>query len=199
MSGAPGHSGLLEKNVNLDIAKRLAQMLQGAGATVFMTRWEDCELRPIPPGDKDALRAELRMRAGLANAVEADIFLSIHSNANARNSDTPRTGTEIYFTAPNSRQLAQTLKEDLVKALGRKDGGIRTCNFVVTREAKMPAVLAEIAYIDNPEEEKLLASEEFRAVAAGALFTGLSRFVESGGLLAWRAAAAAAPCPAGAQ
>jgi len=188
MSGAPGRSGLLEKDVNLDIALRLEELLRQTGARVFMTRREDCELRPVLDEqgkmDMEAKRTELYMRAGMANSVEADLFLSIHCNANANSNSHPRTGSEVYYGRPESRLLAQTIQEEMVKALGRNNGGVfRREGLVVTRETKMPAVLVEVAYMDNVEEEKLLSRAEFRTEAAKGIFYGLSRYVEIGGPL----------------
>ncbi len=200
MSGTVGRSGLMEKDVNLDIALRLEGLLRDAGAKVFLTRREDCELCPIPKGrggpDRAAWRKELALRPGLANGMAADLFISLHCNANAATNPHPRTGTEAYYWTPQSRLLAQTIQAEMVKTLGRKDGGIfGNREFVVIREAKMPSVLVETAYMDNAEEEKLLAAEDFRAQVAKAIFSGLSRYIEIGGPLGCPPARKEAPGP----
>ncbi len=188
VSGAPGRTGLLEKDVNLDVALRLAEILRRAGAEVFMTREGDYLLRSVEDKegkvDREAYKVELYMRPERANAAEVDIFVSIHANANANNNPRRRTGTEVYYGRPESRLLAETIQKAMVEELGRHDGGI-ICNekLVVTRETKMPAVLVEVAYLDNEEEEKLLAKPEFRARAARAIFDGLRHYIEKGGRL----------------
>jgi N-acetylmuramoyl-L-alanine amidase len=188
LSGAPGRSGLLEKDVNLDIALRLEEMLRQAGAEVGMTRRGDYLLRSVQDEkgklDFEAYRRELYMRAEEANSARADLFISIHCNANAASNPSPRTGTEVYYGRAQSRLLAETLQQAMVRELGRIDGGVIIREkLVVTRETKMPAVLVEVAYMDSTVEERLLASGEFRARAAKALFEGLREYVESGGPL----------------
>jgi hypothetical protein len=75
----------------------------------------------------------------------------------------------------------------MLKKLKLKDSGVRTCSFVVTREARMPAVLVEVAYLNDMREEALLGSPEFRQRAAEAIVSGLQRFAEEGGLLEYYA------------
>jgi N-acetylmuramoyl-L-alanine amidase len=185
MSGATGRSGLMEKDVNLDIAKKLEALLQQAGANPTLTRSDDCELRPIAVVNGKSLledrRSEVKTRAELANQLGADLLVSIHCNANPKGN---RSGTEVYYYSPRSQGLARSLQEELLKTLGRADGGIHVRDFWVLATANMPAVLVEVAYIDNPEEEKLLATEDFRALAAKGILLGLSRFVANGGLVA---------------
>lgn len=201
MTGAVGRTGLVEKEINLDIALRLEELLEAAGARVYLTRREDCELRPILDSrgviDRASHRAELYMRPGLANAVGADLFISLHCNANANSNPRPRTGSEVYYGKPRSRLLAQTIQAELVKQLQRRDGGV-ICRegLVVTREARMPAVLVEVAYLDNKQEEKLLATQVFRTSAAKAIFTGLTRYLDIGGPLGAATPPAAIPLPA---
>jgi len=185
LSGATGRSGLMEKDVNLEIAKKLAELLKQAGAKPTLTRTDDCELRPIAvlngKSSLDDRRAEVKSRAELANKLQADLFLSIHCNASLKGD---RSGTEVYYYSPRSQRLAQMLLEELVKTLGRKNGGIHVRDFWVLTTAAMPAALVEVAYMDNVDEEKLLATDDFRAKAAKGIFLGLHRFVEKGGLIA---------------
>jgi N-acetylmuramoyl-L-alanine amidase len=175
----------MEKDVNLDIAQKMAKLLKQAGAKPTLTRVEDCELSPIAivngKSSLDDRRAEVKSRAELANQLKADLLISVHCNAHPKGD---RSGTEIYYYSPRNQALAQTLREELVKTLGRTDGGIHARDFWVLTTAAMPSALVEVAYIDNAEEEKLLATDEFRAKAAKGIFLGLSRFVEKGGLIA---------------
>lgn len=167
--GAIGPSGLMEKEVNLEVVLKLRKLLANAKVETVLTRCEDKTVG-------------LYERAQLANAVRADIFVSVHANASARRGS--RSGTETYYRNPFSRRLAEVMQEEMVKVLKRKDGGVRNANFVVVRETVMPAVLVELAYLDNQEEEALLATPEFRQKAAEAIFNGIKSYVERGGLLA---------------
>jgi len=177
--GALGPSGLMEKEVNLDIGRRTEKLLSQAGARVIMTRTDDSSL--IPVASRDDLRRELRMRADVANRTNADLFVAIHCNSSG--SRMRRTGSETYYCTPRSLGLAKVMQQVLVEELKLRDGGIHTRNFVVVSEAPMPAVLVEIAYLNDPTEEALLGSPEFRQRAAQAIANGVSRYAEEGGLL----------------
>ena len=182
--GAIGPSGLEEKTVNLAIALHANKLLREQGARVILTRRDDASLTPVT--SREELRSELAMRAGLANDNKADVFVSIHCNASPRNGPR-RTGSEAYYTTPRSLGLAKVMQQEMLKKLKLKDSGVRACSFVVTREARMPAVLVEVAYLNDPREEALLGSPEFRQRAAEAIVSGLQRFAEEGGLLEYYA------------
>lgn len=161
----PGARGQLvrEKDINLDVARRLGAICKQQGVAPVFTRSEDVFLG-------------LYDRPRLANARHADIFLSIHNNAWVRRNGAH--GTETYYWRAKDKCLATVLHERLVSALGRKDNGVRRGNFAVLRESQMPAALCELAYINYDEEEKLLTQPEFRQRAAQAIFDGLRAYVE---------------------
>ncbi len=153
--GAIGPTGLQEKDVNLDVALRLRDWLQGLGATVEMSRTTDIF---IPLGT----------RADLANSFGADRFISIHNNAFSNPS---ANGTET-FTAPNplvtTRDFGQQTLNYLLWYLGLRNRGLKTANFTVLIRTTMPAVLSESAFVTNPAEEALLADPAARAWIAEA-------------------------------
>jgi N-acetylmuramoyl-L-alanine amidase len=188
----PGHGGpwtgavgrklsLVEKEVNLDIAKRFQRLLQDAGVQASLTRESDTlpgiNWTPGAPASKELLRADLRRRIGLADEERADVFVAIHCNScNAVNS---KCGTETYYNTLRSAELAQMTQQEMVKALQRKNGGVRgEADLLVVREAKVPAVLAEVSYLNYYDEEALLATPEFRQKAAQGLFNAMKRYAE---------------------
>ncbi len=160
--GAIGPAGNLEKDVTLAVARRLRALLESSGARVLMTREED---RFVGLYD----------RANLADGAGADLFVSIHSNASDRRA---MQGTETYHYpgSEQGRRLAELLHRRLLTALQRPDRGVQGANFVVIREPDMPAALVELAYISNPEEERLLISPEFQGGAAEAIRQGIVDF-----------------------
>jgi N-acetylmuramoyl-L-alanine amidase len=176
-TGARGQR-TLEKDVNLDVAQRAAALLSDAGARVLLTRNDDTF---IPLDDRPAL----------ANTEGADLFISIHSNSTAvRNSC---SGTQTYYTTPQSSGLAAAMQTELVSALGLKNGGVRTANFLVTRKSRMPAILIEIAFINNTTEEKLLADPAFRQRTAAAIVNGVRRYAAT---RTWQLQRVERPAPA---
>ncbi|WP_258360212.1 N-acetylmuramoyl-L-alanine amidase [Moorella sulfitireducens] len=169
--GAIGPTGVKEKDVNLAIAQKLAALLRGAGATVYLTRnGETCPYT-------------LAGRAYYANDVGADLFISIHANASLSSES---SGTSTYFYAPpgtalgeqreERQRLAAAIQAALVQAIGRKDLGVLEANFAVLRNTGMPSVLVETAFISNPTEEQLLNNPAFQARVAEGIFNGLGSY-----------------------
>lgn len=166
--GAIAVSGTPEKAYNLDIARRVAKLLDSVGVETTLTRGED-------------VFVELDERVAIADRVRAEVFVSIHHNAS-----TSRTGsgTEVFYS-PNdsqSQRLAELLFDSLVERLDTPGRGIvLRRDLRVLRLASMPAALVEVAFVDNPSEERRLADPEFRQQAADAIFGALVSFLSQAG------------------
>ncbi|HEY8530799.1 MAG TPA: N-acetylmuramoyl-L-alanine amidase, partial [Limnochorda sp.] len=162
LDGGAGDEALPEKTVNLEIALHLADILRERGFEVAMTRSDDTF---IP----------LWERAALANALNADLFVSIHNNSAA---DPAASGTETYYLPkqPNNLLLAQAVQQELVRTLGRRNRGVKSNNFWVLRDAEVPAILVEVSFISNPEERALLADDGYRRKAAEAIARGIVQY-----------------------
>lgn len=163
--GALGPSGSKEKDVVLDISLRLRDLLVAVGCEVFMTRDEDRYV-------------EFPERVRLAKEGKGDVFLSIHANA-FRFQEACGTETFYHPDKQSSRLLAEALQESLMKELGRTDRGVKTRrDLFVLRESSIPTALVEVAFINHPDEEKLLREPEFRQRCAQGLFQGLSLYFQ---------------------
>lgn len=181
-TGAVGPAGLIEKDLNLGVALRLRTLLEAAGAQVVMARSTD--QRSLPPERRAVLRtysertrADLEHRVADANQAQVDLFLSIHGNGGAAG----QRGTETYWTPANlngegSLRLAELVQAELLKALGLPDRGVRQRAFLVVRYSDAPAVLAELGFVTDPAEERLLRSELGQKLAAEALFSAVQQF-----------------------
>jgi len=182
--GAIGRSGLTEKEVNLEIATRVSRMLEEAGASALLTRRDDTAVIPWTLGNREEHRQELQARSDLAGDGGADLFVSIHANARASNPQSVR-GTETYYRKEDSRRLAEVIQEELVAAAGLPDGGTKYHPepIIVLYRTTVPAVLVEVAYLSNREDEQKLADAGFREQAARGVVNGIRRWVEEGGLL----------------
>jgi N-acetylmuramoyl-L-alanine amidase len=183
-TGAVGPAGTQEKADNLAIALKLKTLLEGAGARVVMTRTSDT--RCADPADlaklvgDDQLHYDLACRSQVANTVGADMFISIHNNANP---DASLGGTETYYSLGNmnsarSQDLANFVQAGMLSSLGLQDLKVKHDVFYVTKFTDAPAVLAEVAFISNPTEEQLLGQDAFRQKAAQSIFTGIQRFFQ---------------------
>jgi N-acetylmuramoyl-L-alanine amidase len=174
----PGHGGrdpgavglrLKEKDVNLDVARQVAAKLMEIGAQTVLSRESD-------------VFVDLYDRPELANRISADLFVSIHCNAMPKRNT--GHGTETYYYHARSKCLGAIVHANLIRALGRKDRGLRWANFCVTRESEMPAVLVELLFLNSDAEEALLESPAVRTAAANAIVEGLRQYVEGTGTLA---------------
>jgi N-acetylmuramoyl-L-alanine amidase len=159
--GAIGPTGLAEKDVVLDIAHRVRDLLVRAGIRVVMTREVD-------------VFVDLPDRPRMARQQGATVFVSIHANASTRPSV---QGSETYYLTPQSQVLAQMVQEELARIPGLVNRGIRTANFLVLRESDVPAVLVEVAYISHVDEEARLRQHAFRQRLAEAVARGVQRFL----------------------
>lgn len=152
-----------EKDIVLDIAQRLARLLQSEGASVTMTRADDTFIA-------------LPERAAVANRLGADALVSIHCNS----CETPNTlcGTSVYYDHPQSAQFAELVQGELIAALGTADKGVRNANFAVIRRTRGPGILVETAFINNAEDRQRLLHPNFQERTARAIVRGLARYFE---------------------
>jgi N-acetylmuramoyl-L-alanine amidase len=207
-TGTIGPTGLTEKFVCLDVARRLGTLIERKlpGMQVIYTRRDD---RFIP----------LETRTAIANRDEADLFISIHANSSRNHF---ARGIETYYlnfaTSPGalevatrenalsnrsihdlqgllkkiarndkieeSRELAADIQESLVTRLrqtrlGDESRGVKKAPFVVLIGAHMPSVLVEIAFLSNRTDERLLRHSYERQRIAQALFNGIAKYLAS--------------------
>lgn len=205
--GTVGHRGLMEKDLVLDVAKRLGKLIEERmGSEVIYTRADDTF---IP----------LHARTELANEKKADLFLSIHANSSPH----PKIGgIEVYYlnftrsadaldlaarenassekSVYELRDLIQTItlhekveesKDFASKVQGTlqtfetryntaaKNRGVKKAPFVVLIGASMPSVLAEVGFLSNAREEQLLKRPDHRQRLAEALYQGVARYAQS--------------------
>ncbi|MCP4896763.1 MAG: N-acetylmuramoyl-L-alanine amidase [bacterium] len=164
--GAPGGvsvSGVKEKEITLDIAVRLEELVRNKGtAKVFLTRRDD---RPI----------SLVERRNFANTRKCDIFVSIHSNA-SRNSK--KNHTEVYFSSPWSEPLARSISTRLARNFSLEPRVENVAWTVIWDNwAPLGAVLVETMYLTHQDGERILSSEQGRQRVAESLFTGIEEIL----------------------
>ena len=155
------YSGVKEKDLNLAIAARTAELLEEEGVTVRMTRTSDQDV-------------DLYARSGLANTLGADLFVSVHCNANVEHDDALGIYTCAYSEGTEGWQLAQTLHETMLEATGAADFGMEERpNLAVLRTAQVPAALVECGYMSTPAELALLVQPEYQAKLARGIADGI--------------------------
>lgn len=164
-AGAIGN-GLLEKNINLEVALKLQSRLHQAGALTVMSRTSDTF-------------DSLQTRVSKGAQASADIFISIHANAN---DNSGANGTETYYdttyAAAHSVKLAQQVQPRMVSALGTKDRGVKTAGFYVIKYSRMPSILLETGFVTNPIDASILKSTAAKDRLASGIATGVSNYFD---------------------
>ncbi len=205
--GTIGPSGLTEKDLVLDVAKRLGDLIADRlGSEVIYTRSDDTFV-------------SLEERTRIANRHKADLFLSIHANSSPVRS---ASGVETYYLnfTTNRAALEVAAREnassersifelrDLLQKIALKDKleesrefaarvqntlstfsvrsnanaknrGVRKAPFVVLIGASMPSILSEIGFVSNPHDEALMKKPEYRQKLAEALYKGVAQYASS--------------------
>jgi N-acetylmuramoyl-L-alanine amidase len=171
-AGSSAHAArrVVEKSLNLDIAFRVADRLAAAGVPVVMTRTADQTV-------------SLDSRTVVANRRRVDAFVSIHNNG-SRNRRAG--GSEVYHQIRGgaSRVLGEAIRSNLARSPGlpsdlRSRRGDHGDYYFVLRNTKMPAVIVEGAYVTNPREARMLASETFRQQLADSIAQGILEYQRS--------------------
>jgi N-acetylmuramoyl-L-alanine amidase len=204
-TGTIGPNGLEEKDLVLEVGKRLGKLLETRlGAEVVYTR-------------KDDTFIPLETRTAIANQDRADLFISIHANSSH---DSAARGVETYYlnftSSPEALEVAARENavseksiyelQDLVKKIAMKekieesrefagdvqqslhsglavkspairDRGVKKAPFIVLIGANMPSILAEISFVSNPSDERRLETSEYRQRIAESLYRGVARYV----------------------
>ena len=204
-TGTIGPNGLEEKDLVLEVSRRLGKLLETRlGAEVIYTR-------------KDDTFIPLETRTAIANKARADLFISVHANSSH---DPDARGVETYYlnftSSPEALELAARENavseksiyelQDLVKKIALKekieesrefagdvqqslhtglaakspairDRGVKKAPFIVLIGANMPSILAEISFVSNPTDEHRLATSEYRERIAESLYRGIAKYV----------------------
>lgn len=166
-TGGKGHTGLMEKDINLGVALNLQQILESWGARVTMTRTNDAHFSNQVDDDLDA-------RVQIVNGARPDLFLSIHTNYVANSG--PR-GFEVWVPRCNgardraSRDLAELLRGELGEVWGpNEDRGTKDDhNLRVLKGTHCPAALVELEFVSNPGVERQLARADKQRELASAI------------------------------
>jgi N-acetylmuramoyl-L-alanine amidase len=158
--GATSASGTYEKDLTLRTSQLLFDKLKAAGANVYVTRKSDTYL-------------QLASRVNMARNYNADAFISLHYDSNVDRSVRGMTGFYYY---PYQKALAESIFASTVGQTKLKSRGVRFGDFHVLRENSQKAVLMELGYLSNLEEEMTIKSSGFQENAAAGLFDGLARY-----------------------
>ena len=178
--GGTSGGGVVEKDLNLSIAKDLADMLRAAGFEVVLTR-EDDRLLYDPQSDYKGRKKQLDLaeRLRIGESIENAVFVSIHMNSF---SDSKYRGLQVYFSPndPTSRELAESIQTSVAEHLqpdNKRSIKQATSRILILHQIKKPAVLVECAFLSNPDESSLISTEEYRKKLTFCIFCGICEFI----------------------
>ena len=155
-NGTMAGSDILEKDLNLIMADKVAAALESYGATVIRTRPNDSYV-------------SLDNRVAIANNNMVDLFISCHQNSAGANSSA--NGVETYFNTPFSQPLASSVQNQLAQYLNNR--GAKGYNFQVTREKQYPSILIEFCFLSNPNDEAFMLDSANQDALAAAVAQGV--------------------------
>jgi len=169
--GAIGPNKTQEKRITLSISQKVKALLEKAGAKVIMTRQTDVDVY----GPNASAVEELSARTKIANNNKADVFVSLHINAFS-NSSVGGISTYYYQKTGYDAMLARNIQNNIDDIGGFEDRGINSAGFYVIKRTQMPAVLLELGFISNPEEEKLMNMPQVQQQMGQGIVKGLENF-----------------------
>ena len=153
-------NGINEKDITLDVSKRVESLLKKQGYQVTMTRTND-------------IYVSLADRVSISEANAPDIFVSIHVNSSTR----PEiTGIETHYYHQESLNLAQTVHSSLASTIKSNNRGLFKSKFYVINHTTAPAILIEIGFISNDNERAQLVSEKRKQDTAKAIVEGINNY-----------------------
>ena len=154
--GIPGQR-VSEKEMTLDVARRLRSVLQASGYRVVMTR------------DSDVF-VPLGTRTAIANSQRNAIFVSVHFNSATRRG---ASGIETYFYGRDSLALASAVHHYVAGGAPSENRGVRRRGYFVLRRTNIPAVLVECGFLTNPTEAAYAQNASYRQKLAEAIASGV--------------------------
>jgi N-acetylmuramoyl-L-alanine amidase len=169
----PGHGGndggtvgtrkTVEKDLTLQTAETLAHHLRSAGADVVLTRESDTYV-------------DLRKRVAASHQVGADAFISLHYDAT---DDSSVSGFTAYYLHNYQEPLAEAINSGLAGKIELRNRGAQSGNYLVLRENQQPAVLVELGYLSNYNDERIVTANKFQEQAALGLYTGIVDYFDA--------------------
>ena len=167
-SGAHHNNQILEKNINLAIAKKLATQLKSSNIEVILTRTKD----KLYQNDR---QKDLKHRMQVTNTAQANILISIHVNSFPSSKS---FGGETYYSegSKEGKKLASAIQEQLIKIQPKNYRTIKTAPYYVLQQSEITAVLVEVGFISNPKDRKRITNAQEQEKIASAITTGIINY-----------------------
>jgi N-acetylmuramoyl-L-alanine amidase len=183
-SGVMHSSGLMEKDVNLHIAKQLKELLDESGANCIITRDKDEELSHLSTIGGTRHRKDLNARVNIIDSNNSDLFISIHVNSFPQDEKVKGPIVFYYTHSEYSKGLAECIQERLnieynkqYKVKQTSLNKARGDSFYLLKNTRSPGVIVEIGFMSNNEDYSLIKKEKFRYLVAYQIYIALGEFL----------------------
>ena len=177
-SGKVGINGALEKDINLEIARKVQQKLEQAGIATIMTRKTDQGL--YDEGEENKKQQDMKRRCSVINESEADLAVSIHQNSYTQESI---CGPQVFYyeTSVKGQKPAEILQETLNQNLEivRPREGKANDTYYLLRKTEIPTVIVECGFLSNTEEAEKLMKDAYQEKIAQAICEGVQKFLQT--------------------
>ena len=176
--GAESSNGITEAQINLKIALKLQKLLEQNGCTVILTRHDE---NSIYDEGSDTIRekkvSDLKNRVKIGNESGADIFVSIHLN---KIEQTQYSGWQTFYKkgCEDSKNLATIIQKNLNASIETKNERTPAMlnTVYIMKNIQIPITIVECGFLSNPEEEKLLQTEEYQEKLAWGIYNGIIEY-----------------------
>lgn len=176
--GKVGVNGALEKDINLQIAWRLAALLRQADVKVVMTRTKDSGLHDA--GARSRKVQDMKRRIELIEEAAPDIVVSIHQNSY---SSASVRGAQVFFYtgSKEGEALAERIQDRMVQGLDPDNRRKAKANdsYYLLKKTSRPIVIVECGFLSNPQEEALLCDESYQEKAAWQIHLGILQYLNA--------------------
>lgn len=174
--GKVGVNKILEKDINLSIAKKLKVYLESEGVKIIMTREEDKGLYEEGSSNKKA--QDMKNRCKLIEESDADLTVSIHQNS--YHEEYVKGAQVFYFSqSQDGKELAEFIQEALVKGVDPSNKRMAKGNdsYYLLKNTKKPTVIVECGFLSNWEEAQLLALDDYQEKLAWNIYLGIMKYI----------------------
>jgi len=178
----PGHGGpdpgsiyknIYEKDINLEICKKLETILEDEGAIVYLTRYGDYDLSKSYTGSRK--KSDLNNRAKIINASGADLYISIHLNSI---SSSTWSGAQVFYddVNKNNYEFAQLMQEQLKNDLKTTREVKEISTMLMNRKITIPGILIEAGFLSNPNDRYLLQKSDYQYKIVESIKKGIIKY-----------------------
>lgn len=176
--GKVGTSDILEKDINLEIALTLADILKESGINVIMTRDEDYGL--YEESDSNKKNTDLHNRCKLVEESDAALVVSIHQNSFT---DSTVSGAQVFYysSSEKSKSLAQEISNSLSTSIGKDNTRPIKANsdYFLLLNTPCPCIIIECGFLSNPTETKKLQDPDYQLLLSRAISQGVLDFLNN--------------------